>query len=124
MFVNLFMKYIHSFIYLYQYPEKISKILDSIVKLTKKEIDYEKIEQLTKTNLDIDKKTTTIQFDDEIDTDFFSNNKKEEEIYGMDDEEEGEIYGMDDDDEEEEEDDEMEGGNGDDLEINLEGLNI
>ena len=123
-FVNLFMKYIHSFIYLYQYPEKISKILDSIVKLTKKEIDYEKIEQLTKTNLDIDKKTTTIQFDDEIDTDFFSNNKKEEEIYGIDDEEEDEIYGMDDNDEEEEEDDEMEGGNGDELEINLEGMNI
>ena len=77
------MKYIHSFIYLYQYPEKISKILDSIVKLTKKEIDYEKIEELTKTNLDIDKKNTTIQFDDEIDTDFFSNNKKEEEIFNL-----------------------------------------
>ena len=138
-FVNLFMKYIHSFIYLYQYPDKISEILVSINNLTKKEINYDKIVELTKTKLDIKKPATHIQFNNEdVDDDFFSSNTIIENVQDQTSNVSRTtlnipIYGDDDEDDEEEEDDddddEKEGGAGDDdlddeLDDDLEGMDI
>lgn len=130
-YIDLFMKYIHSFISLFQNKDKLETTISEINSLSKKSINNEEIENQTRVDIIIPEIIAPITESDEVDEDFFTTKVEEEEedgdeeIYGADDDEEeedGEIYGADDDDEEEE----VYGGSGtpEKLEISLEGMDI
>ena len=127
-YIGLFMKYIHSFLYLYQNQEDIEDIVDNINELNKKKVNSEEIEKETRIDVIIPEKAIVpIEETAPIDEDFFTtenmddeDDDEDEEIYGADDDDDDEIYGADD-------DEEIYGGGGsktDNLETSLEGMDI
>ena len=124
-YLNLIYKYFHSILKLYQDPEKIEDIIKEINELTKKEINFKKIEETKVNNI-----VAPIEFDTKIDSDFFADEEEEKdekkmEEFEEDEENENKFFGFDDEEEEEDEEDEnMEGGSGDVLEKDLEGKKL
>ena len=111
---------------LYQDPDKIEDIIKEINELTKKEINFDKIEETRVNNI-----VAPIEFDTKIDTDFFTEENDEKKIEEVEENEENQdtkFFGFDDEEEEEEEEEDEEenakGGSGDLLEKDLEGKKL
>ena len=126
LYIDLLMKYIHSFISLFQNKEKLETIMKEINRLSKKSINSEEVENQTRVEVIIPKTIAPIVESDAVDEDFFTtkiDEDEDEDVYGADEDEDEDVYGAD---EDEDEDEEVYGGSGtpEKLEISLEGMDI